>query len=239
MTVDRMVEDGIELSQYLRSHLHKEKIAVLGHSWGSILGIRMIKERPDLFAAYVGTGQVTNIQVDVAAAYPLIRARAESLKNSVALTQLTALGAPPYRDPQKSLGVIIWANLLDPGEIAFPHTVALPWLAIKGFLAARVERPGVAYSQNVMLQQLLQVDLAPLGAKFDVPVIIIQGSKDLVTVTALAADYFDGISAPHKEFVVLQGRGHLALFTDPDAFLATLVGHVRPLLTNSHVAGAT
>src|SRR5215469_12087241 len=49
MTVERMADDGIEVSEFVRNHLHKDKIVLLGFSWGSILGIHMIQKRPDLF----------------------------------------------------------------------------------------------------------------------------------------------------------------------------------------------
>jgi len=58
MTVDRMTQDGIEVAEFLRTHLNKSKVILVGHSWGSFLGIHMIKKRPDLFSAYVGTGQI-------------------------------------------------------------------------------------------------------------------------------------------------------------------------------------
>ena len=45
MTVERMAEDGIEVSQYLADHLHKKKIIIVGGSWGSILGIYMAHDR--------------------------------------------------------------------------------------------------------------------------------------------------------------------------------------------------
>ena len=57
MTIARMAQDGIELTQFLREHLQKDKIIIVGHSWGTILGIHMVKARPDLFYAYVGAGQ--------------------------------------------------------------------------------------------------------------------------------------------------------------------------------------
>ena len=53
-----MTQDGVELAEYLRTHLQKDRIVLVGHSWGSFLGIHMAKQRPDLFSAYVGTGQV-------------------------------------------------------------------------------------------------------------------------------------------------------------------------------------
>jgi pimeloyl-ACP methyl ester carboxylesterase len=58
ITPDRMVQDGIELVEWLKQKLHKEKIVLVGHSWGSVLGFFMVKARPDLFYAFVGTGQV-------------------------------------------------------------------------------------------------------------------------------------------------------------------------------------
>ncbi len=61
MTVARMVDDGIEVTEYLRRHLDKKTIVLLGHSWGTELGVLMAKQRPDLFSAYVGTGQVVSI----------------------------------------------------------------------------------------------------------------------------------------------------------------------------------
>jgi pimeloyl-ACP methyl ester carboxylesterase len=69
MSVDRMTQDGIELTEFLRNHLHKNKIILLGHSWGSILGIHMVKQRSDLFSAYVGTGQVANLQKSIEIGY--------------------------------------------------------------------------------------------------------------------------------------------------------------------------
>ena len=56
MSVDHMTRDGIEVSEFVRNHLHKDKIILLGFSWGSLLGVHMAKQRPDLFYAYVGTG---------------------------------------------------------------------------------------------------------------------------------------------------------------------------------------
>jgi hypothetical protein len=54
ITVERMVQDGIELSEYLRKHLSKEKIIIVGHSFGTILGLAMVRARTELFYAYVG-----------------------------------------------------------------------------------------------------------------------------------------------------------------------------------------
>ena len=75
MTIDQMTKDGIEVAEYLRAHLHKEKIVLLGHSWGSILGINMVRRRPDLFSAYVGTGQFVEAERNEAYNYAHVLAQ--------------------------------------------------------------------------------------------------------------------------------------------------------------------
>ena len=48
MNIPRMTADGVEVADYLRQRLGKHGIVLLGHSWGSILGVEMARRRPDL-----------------------------------------------------------------------------------------------------------------------------------------------------------------------------------------------
>ena len=66
MTLGRMTQDGIELTEYLCEHLGKRKVILVAHSFGTILGLRMIREKPDRFFAYVGTGQVADARLEKA-----------------------------------------------------------------------------------------------------------------------------------------------------------------------------
>jgi len=52
------------------------------------------------------------------------------------------------------------------------------------------------------------IDLWQLGSRFDVPVFLIQGSEDLVTVPEVAKRYYDSLSAPDKAFILLPKTGH-------------------------------
>ena len=71
---ERVELDGIELAQYLCSYLTKKKILLLGHSWGSYLAVGMVQRRPELFAAYVGTGQVGSWRANVQAQFDFMLA---------------------------------------------------------------------------------------------------------------------------------------------------------------------
>lgn len=218
MTIDRMADDGIEVAEFLRRRLHKRKIVLLGHSWGSILGIHMIRRRPGLFSAYVGTGQVVELERDAQAAYPLLVQRAKDVHNTVAEKQLEDVGPPPYPDSPQKWVWIKWANALDPGRHGGGGGTQPAYIM-----------QGAMWSQGLMWNSILRDDLPALGTNFDVPIFFIQGAEDCLTVTRLARVYFDEIHAPQKHFVVLPNVGHLAVFTARDAFLRALVARVLPV----------
>ncbi len=97
LTIDRLVDDGIELADTIRKSLQKDRIILLGHSWGSFLGVLMAKKAPTLFQAFVGTGQVVDPAggSDVAFQALLSKARAEG--DVRARRELEETGPPPTR----------------------------------------------------------------------------------------------------------------------------------------------
>src|SRR5438067_2891415 len=98
ITIERMVQDGVELSELLSKRLQKDKIVLVGHSWGSTLGVFMAKARPELFYAFVGTGQVADPTRNYAVAHAALVERASREGNTRALQELNEVGPPPYKD---------------------------------------------------------------------------------------------------------------------------------------------
>jgi pimeloyl-ACP methyl ester carboxylesterase len=230
MSIARMTQDGIDLAHC--QHLDQRKIILLGHSWGSVLGIHMIKAHPELFSAYVGTAQVTNLDSEFEAAYAalLVRARA----NVVAERELTAIGPPPWKGPDAYGLVNKWAAALDPPPM--PPTeedrrsfMRQPPPVLPPYIAA-----GEQFSHNSLDDAFTKEDLPAFATHFSAPIIFIQGRDDLWTTTSVVRDYYDHIAAPAKRFVELPGAGHDAIFGDRHEFLSQLVIQLRSLgITNS------
>jgi pimeloyl-ACP methyl ester carboxylesterase len=103
MTIDRIVQDGIEVAEFVRQHLGKDKVILTGGSWGSVVGIRMAKARPDLFYAYVGVAQIVSGK-DLFRGYARTLALARQAQNTTAITDLEVIGPPPW-DHLRKLGV--------------------------------------------------------------------------------------------------------------------------------------
>ncbi|MEO8307966.1 MAG: alpha/beta hydrolase [Pseudomonadota bacterium] len=228
MTVQRMSEDGVEVAAYLHKRLPKVRIVLLGHSWGSILGIHMIRQRPDLFAAYVGTGQVTYLPAQLEAAYPKLLERAKKLGNIEASMELINAGLPSDSNPAAYEIANKWGAQMEPPRqppirpIQSPATNARP----PSYIA-----DGVTFSSKTLDSAITSANLPSMGVAFTVPIFFFQGSDDLVTTTAVVRTYFEQIKAPAKGFVVLENAGHSAIFRARDAFLDALLDRVRPLAT--------
>lgn len=231
ITIERMVQDGVELTGLLTERLQKGKIVLVGHSWGSILGVLMAKARPELFYAFVGTGQVADPARNYAVAYTALLERASRERDSQALRELHEIGPPPYKDGKGFAVQRKWSNLLEGADTFLASALGFA-LTAPGYSLADINDwfEGQSISAERLVPQSAALDPKVLGGKFAVPVFVIQGAEDFTTPASLAEAYLNSLHAPRKAFATIQGAGHFAVFTQQDVFLKELRMHVLPLI---------
>jgi pimeloyl-ACP methyl ester carboxylesterase len=229
ITVAHMAQDGIELAEFLRKTLQKDKIIVVGHSFGSILGVFMVKSRPDLFYAFVGTGQVADPVRNYAVGYNELIKKAEALGDQTALRELRDVGPPPYSDGRGFPVQRKWSNLFEHAD-AFLGTMFGLALQTPGYTLKDVNDwiDGQGLSAQRLVPETNALDTKQLAGDFAIPVFVIQGAEDFTTPTSLARAFVDSLRAPRKTFIPIEG-GHFAVFMKSDLFLKELVARVRPL----------
>jgi pimeloyl-ACP methyl ester carboxylesterase len=231
ITIDRMVQDGVELAELLSRKLQKDKIVLVGHSWGSILGVFMAKARPELFYAFVGTGQVADPPRNYAVAYAALIARASRDGNTRALRELHQVGPPPYADGKGYAVQRKWSNLFEGADAFLASTLGFA-LAAPGYSLRDINDwfDGQGASAGRLVPQTSALDPKLLAGEFAVPVFVIQGAEDFTTPASLAKTYLNSLHAPRKAFATIDGAGHFAVFTKPDLFLNELRARVLPLI---------
>jgi pimeloyl-ACP methyl ester carboxylesterase len=230
LTVDRMAQDGIELAAYLCQHLGKPKVIVLAHSFGTLLAMQMVHQRPDLFYAYVGTGQVADETRNYAVAYDALLQKARALGNSQAVSELQRVGPPPYTTGDGYRVQWKWANAFEGADEFLNGRVGVALVAPGGSIEDfdhEVEGEGLSADQ--LVGQTKSKRMEDFGLTYALPVFFFQGAEDFTAPTALAREYLDRLQAPQKAFVAIPGGGHFAMFMRSDAFLAELLERVRPL----------
>lgn len=230
MTVDRMVQDGIELSEYLCKHLGKDKIVIVGHSFGSRLGIGMARARPDLFYAYVGTGQVADEIRNYSVTYDALLKKAQTVGNQQAIDELRRVGPPPYQSGEGYGVQRKWANAFEGADQFLLGTLGLALVAPGNTVQDTNDSvDGQILSGERLVPQLRSKGPKELGLEFSIPMFIFQGDEDFTTATSLARQYEESMKAPKKAFVPIRGGGHFAVFMKSDQFLNELIARVLPL----------
>jgi pimeloyl-ACP methyl ester carboxylesterase len=239
MTLAQMTQDGVEVAEYLRAHLHKDRIVLIGHSWGSFLGIHIVKQRPDLFLAFVGTGQVVGKQTfekQFELTVTHLKALARAANNGRALTELASISPSPGWDPTKHNIMQKWEKLLSlPSIEAFQlaSPIPPPFMPDFSLLDWYYWRRGLSFSATQLRGRngpMLQSDLWSLGTGFSIPMFFFEGAEDFNTPIEPAYAYFQQIKAPQKEFVLFKGADHFIPLDRPNEFLTQLIKHIRPLV---------
>jgi pimeloyl-ACP methyl ester carboxylesterase len=229
ITVERMTDDGLEVAEFLREHLRKDKIILTGGSWGAVLGVRMAHARPDLFHAYVGLAQPTSWERVVAASYARVREIAAAKGDGPALDALNAVGSPPWDSVEQFQS---FRAVLQPYQAELT-TAASPRFALASEYAAEVQQNGErmrAFSLRYTWALLTTVDLTTL-TDFEVPIFLIHGEVDLTIPPQAARAYFETIRAPRKEFYLVPGTGHNPSAPEIEKLREVLLGEVLPLAT--------
>lgn len=230
LTEDDFARFGIEVAEHARRRLGQPKVGLLATSWGTLIGLRMVRARPDLFYAYVGAGQVVDGRRAEDLAYRRVLAKAAARNDRDALRKLRRIGPPPFAS-QDELSV---QRLIAMGyEAGAPDSwsIARAVLTAPGYSLADARNwiDGFLTSTRTFYEMRRGRDAPALGFAFDVPIFIFQGDQDDFTPHALAAEYFDRVRAPRKAFVSVAGAGHFAIASHAPQLRRLLLDEVRPL----------
>lgn len=229
VTQDKLVADGIDLATQLRKRFPKQMLAVMGHSWGSIIATSLVQQRPELFDAYVGTGQVAAWADTVQFQFDFLKARYREQRSAEGLARLEVIGKPDPKNVAQYFGFSrpIRQNM-NPSDTAwFADMKATAMANGETDETIKAAGDGMNASGAALIGVTVTTDLPTTAASFKLPYYVIQGRHDLFAPTPLAEAYFAKVSAPKKQLVVIEDGGHFALATHAKEFAAALKEMVR------------
>jgi pimeloyl-ACP methyl ester carboxylesterase len=229
VSLETLIADGIDLSEQLQKRFRQVPLIVFGHSWGTLIATGMVQRRPDLFAAYVGTGQVTSWADLVQFQFDFLEQRYKEAGDAAALAALEAIGKP---DPKNVDQYFRFSRPIRQHMNA-PDTA---WLAglrhsygVNGVSDAEVKAigDGMIASGAALIAASVEANLPATATSFTIPYYVIQGRHDLFSPTPLVEAYFDKVTAPKKRLIIIEDAGHFALATHQAEVIAALKSVVR------------
>jgi pimeloyl-ACP methyl ester carboxylesterase len=244
MTLEQMIEDTVEVADYLRDRFDKDRILLLGHSWGSYLGIQVAAAAPDRFLAYVGMAQISHQLLSEVMAHRDLLSVYSALGDTAMVHQLEAApvsmedGLSPewMRLRDRAMHGLKVGNTRDSDSVI--TGVFLPVWRVRAYTLfdkIKVWR-GKLWSRPFFWEDMLRDDLASRLTGFDLPVYFFVGRHDLTSNPILSKSYFQKLSAPVKGFYVFEESAHSPLFEEPERATEILL---RDVLTGKNVLAET
>jgi pimeloyl-ACP methyl ester carboxylesterase len=221
MKIENFVSDTVELANLLRARFRQEKIYLVGHSWGSVLGALTAARTPELFHAFVGAGQAVNIPEAQVVAYEQLLEQARASTNQQALDELTTIGTPPWSDQQANITYATWVNHFGgvmrgvTGQDLDKTVASSPYYTAED---REKWQQGQGFSAQAMIAELMQVNLIDEVKTLEVPVYIFSGKHDLNSPGSLAQRWLDGLEAPSKELVIFENSAHFLMWEENEQF---------------------
>ncbi|MDR2705271.1 MAG: alpha/beta hydrolase [Planctomycetaceae bacterium] len=227
MTVEQMVEDTRVVTEYLKQRFGQEKIYLLGHSWGSYLGVKTIEKYPENYHACIGVGQVTNQTESERLAYKYMLNHAKEIQDREVIDKLEKFD--PYAVDFPSLNYLIMGRttILNKYRIGHLHMgltftdIPKTIFAFDGYtLREKINWfHGADFSMIYLFPAILKDDLFVSSVQFTIPFYVIQGAYDYMTSHALAEKYLNILEAPQKEFFTFDNSAHSPNMEEPEKFI--------------------
>jgi pimeloyl-ACP methyl ester carboxylesterase len=236
LTVAQMQQDTDAMVRYLRATYHKDKIFVLGHSWGSFLGLSLAERHPEWLYAYVGIGQMIDTAESERLDYDATLKKAENAHDAVAVKELKSIAPFVGADGSLSLDKV---------------NLERKWSVIYGGLSYGRDSYGYYYNAAQLSPDYTDADVAAIDkgsaltlprfvkgfgdvnftsvTDFRCPIVIFAGRHDETTSSIVVARWFPRVHAPFKKLIWFENSAHMVQIEEPGRVLMHLVEDVLPL----------
>ena len=217
VTLEQLVKDAGEVAVYLQQRFKSGRIYLLGHSWGTVLGAHTAKAFPELFAAYIGIGQVGDQFEGEKLSLEFVRDQAKQLQHTSVHDKIEKLQLPERDAPAQ-----VWIHYLlaqrrwvaefggalfrtNMNKTAPRQLITCPEYTLReklNFVTA------AKHSMAALWEKVITENLAETITELRIPVYIIQGIHDYQTPTAEARKFYDQLKAPHKAWYEFEDAAH-------------------------------
>jgi len=228
MTVAQMVEDARQMTEYLQRRFKKEKIYLMGHSWGSYLGIKIVEKYPENYQAFIGIGQISNQAESERLAFDYMLQLSTEKNDKDVLEKLKQFdkNAPDFPDNDY---LMTSRGMMNKYGIGMAHQnismskVVMNVMLFKGYtFSEKINYTRGSLFSLQLFDNAKNDNLFESSASFDVPVYIIHGKHDYLTSYTLARDYSDTMDAPAKAFFTFENSAHSPNIEESEKFVRTV-----------------
>lgn len=229
--VAQLVSDTHDVVTYLQKELNKKKVFVVGHSWGSMLGLLTVQKYPEQFYAYVGTGVTVDGVKAEKLSYQFVLETAKRQHDKKAVAELKRIGEPvngQYKGGIPSL-IVQRTYLFKYGghthkDLDREGTQAM--MSAMEYTEQDLNNMQKDTRTDNMWYESLKINMFKKVSEVKVPVYFFLGRYDRHVSSELGEKYLKALKAPKKELVWFEESGHSPNFEEANKFNNLMVSKV-------------
>jgi len=232
MNVEQFISDTHDLILNLKERFKKEKIYLVGHSWGSHLGSLVVDRFPKHFYAYIGIGQVVNLYAGEKISYQFTVAEAKKRNHKKGIKVLKNLKPYTGTEYKKMMKQRKWLYKFGGATHVYKNPITL---VKKGFSAREYTLRdffkffrGMLFSTKVMWDDLFKYDLSKIIKEYKVPIYFLVGKYDYNTPFELSEKFFNQVKAPQKEYIWFENSAHMPNYEENKKYTELLTNKILP-----------
>lgn len=230
MTLDQMVEDAHVVTQYLQKKYKQDRVYLLGHSSGTMIGVLLAKRYPEDYYAYIGVGQVVNFADNESGSYQFALQSAIDQHNKTALTQLEKAGKPDkdgnYKNDKSYDVTAKWVEHFGGSLYGKSNLDPVYDLIFGSETYNNCDKKllkGYDFSQYLFNDEAMRTFNLPDAIQaLPIPAYFISGHQDYETPVNLVRDIVASLDIPRKRYIEFTQSSHFPFYEEPEKFVKVM-----------------
>ncbi len=231
LSPESLVDDAHELTQYLKKKFNKEKIFLLGFSYGSVIGMKLAQKYPEDYYAYIGVSQVISVPESWDVSMQWLQEQAQQRNDTAGLEQLdliekmdSSVGAAALERFMSKYELVVKyggtvfdeaiSKEIEKAESLYEDYKDYDWFEAFNYTSSRMD--GVAFSTDI--SEIIDLRI---------PVYFLGGRHDWNLPSVVAENHLNEMTAPEKKFIWFEESGHEVPDEEADGFNRTVIGIVK------------
>ncbi|KLU54163.1 alpha/beta hydrolase [Paenibacillus sp. VT-400] len=224
LTTDVLVDDLLALRDYVSKELGQEKVILIGHSFGTYIGMKAAAKAPAQFHAYIGIGQMANTLQSELESLEYTYEQAKQAGNEDDVKKLELIRSSIEQGKELTPRILLQkyggaARLINENRDYISGFLLIP--EYNGLDMIRFYS-GMFSSQDILLREAFDQNLPDIVDHLEIPTYFVTGKYDYMTTANAARDYFDVLDAPIKDFIVFNESAHYPQFEEKEKFVKWL-----------------
>ncbi|WP_340029803.1 alpha/beta hydrolase [Paenibacillus sp. FSL H7-0940] len=224
LTTDVLVDDLLALRDYVSKELGQEKVILIGHSFGTYIGMKAAAKAPTQFHAYIGIGQMANTLQSELESLEYTYEQAKQAGNEDDVKKLELIRSSIEQGKELTPRILLQkyggaARLINENRDYISGFLLNP--EYNGLDMIRFYS-GMFSSQDILLREAFDQNLPDIVNHLEIPTYFVTGKYDYMTTANAARDYFDVLDAPIKDFIVFNESAHYPQLEEKEKFVKWL-----------------